>query len=81
MTDKERKAIKEQLNDQLKGYSTVSKLARAAGATVIVGSAVTAPLIDLPLPFVAESVEAAVVTGSVGITITRGLFNTLFSPE
>jgi hypothetical protein len=47
MTSTERKAIKEQLNEQLKGYSTVSKLARAAGATVIVGSAVTAPLQDL----------------------------------
>ena len=72
MTDKERKELKEQLSKKLKGYSNLSKLARAAGAITIGGAAVTAPLLfDMPFPFSQLAVEAAIVHVDIpDVTIT-----------
>jgi hypothetical protein len=71
MTDKEPKALSEQLTEKLKGYSTLSKLARAAGAGVIGGAAVTAPL------FVAEPTDSAIIHKDIVNVMLSGTNGTL----
>ena len=76
MTDKERKELKEQLSEKLKGYSAVSKLARVAGAGVIGGTALAAPLfLDMPVPVMLSDAAATIVSGTINTTFTAPFAN------